>query len=223
MKKREKSKPYLAHAVEPFTPMMHKQVKSAETPYQPLKLNDLATPKLNKSHSSTDQIDKSMESDDLPSDEVAHQIENGEIAEVKQALMVVLNFLDKLSKNQPKPKQMKSVSVQTSSSSGQLFQRKTKTTASMKRKSPEKTEISFSDPDSSDSLPISIRKPEVEKKKYQYPDTPSSPSKRSAFKTTASSSSGAQSGSEGDIQQRMRDMSLLLRKLEDQLDGINDK
>lgn len=57
MYNKKSKQPHLAAANMPFTPMTHKIEKPAETPYRPLQLNDLATPKPNKSQSSAEKLD----------------------------------------------------------------------------------------------------------------------------------------------------------------------
>lgn len=56
-KQQKNKQPHLAVANMPFTPMTHKIEKPTATPYRPLQVNDLATPKINKSHSSVDKIE----------------------------------------------------------------------------------------------------------------------------------------------------------------------
>lgn len=56
-KQQKNKQPHLAVANMPFTPMTHKIEKPTATPYRLLQVNDLATPKINKSHSSVDKIE----------------------------------------------------------------------------------------------------------------------------------------------------------------------
>lgn len=56
-KQQKNKQPHLAVANMPFTPMTHKIEKPTSTPYRLLQVNDLATPKINKSHSSVDKIE----------------------------------------------------------------------------------------------------------------------------------------------------------------------
>lgn len=56
-KQQKNKQPHLAVANMPFTPMTHKIEKPTATPYRPLQVNDLATPKINKSHSSVDKVE----------------------------------------------------------------------------------------------------------------------------------------------------------------------
>lgn len=65
-------KPQLAAANQPFTPMSHKDRSIINTPYHPLQLDDLATPKITKSKSNLDKVnlellkDKGMVPQEIP-------------------------------------------------------------------------------------------------------------------------------------------------------------
>jgi hypothetical protein len=101
----EKRRPQLARASDPFTPLTRKAVPEG-TPYHALRVDDLATPKLNKSHSGSDhtEIEMSMGSDDTgPGDQ---------IQELRQALLSAMAVIDRLEKSR-KPVQYRTVSTQT--------------------------------------------------------------------------------------------------------------
>ena len=124
--------PYLAAANMPFTPMIHKVEKPAETPFHPLQLNDLATPKVNKSDLSVEKeivhTNKQYEEfSALKDDEIIHEqkmerrIEertdksgNSDIKDLKMALLNCLKVVERMEKKKEAPKVYKSIETQTS-------------------------------------------------------------------------------------------------------------
>lgn len=220
-RRNERAKPQLARANQPFTPMTHKTAKQVETPYQPLKLNDLATPKMNRSHSSSEHQDlhQSMSSDDLPLEQP-----NNDLEELKNTLMAAVRIIERMEANQQKPTKprTKTVATQTMKADGPLFEKKKPV-----KKALEVTEVSFSDnSESSDVSPVT-KKREPQRpapvKRIQTKPVPEAPpvaKKNPSISGGLSSSSGRRSG-EADLEQRMRDMSLLLKRLENQLDTLD--
>ena len=222
MHRNERAKPQLARANQPFTPMTHKTAKQVETPYQPLKLNDLATPKMNRSHSSSEQQDlhQSSSSDEFPVEQP-----NNDLAELKNALMTAVRIIERMEQSQARPAKprTKTVATQTSQADGPLFEKKKKPA----KKALEVTEVSFSDgSDSSDVSPVTKKREpqrQAPAKRIQTKPVPEAPpvaKKNPSISGGLSSSSGRRSG-EADLEQRMRDMSLLLKRLENQLDTLD--
>lgn len=179
----QRDKPHLAGAHEPFTPMTRKGVKPSETPYEPLKLNDLATPKVNKSLSGSISDD----SDDHDID--THPTD--ELSELRHAMMTVVGIIDRMRVS----KEKRSIATQTTEKHSSEVPAIPKRTAKASRpptRAFENTEVLASD--------ISPR------------GTP--------VAHGASSSHGSRSTGRTDLDNRMREMSLLLKRLEYQLDEM---
>jgi hypothetical protein len=105
MKGKVEKRPRLARASDPFTPLTHR-VAPAETPYHPLRVDDLATPKVNKSQSSSDhtEINMSAGSEGVTTDE--------SVAELRKALLSAMAALDRIEKSK-KPVNYRTASTQT--------------------------------------------------------------------------------------------------------------
>lgn len=179
----ERRRPQLAQGKQPFTPISHKNGKNVETPYEPLKLNDLVTPKGNRSGLAAEKRPVSYE-----------DVQNNDLAELKAVLLKAVRVVERMERKQV----MKSVATQT----GQ----QQKPAA---RKRFEATEVNLSGSDSSDVSPV------VNKRHAQKAQA-----KPVAQRSGLSSSSDRKSGG-NDLEQRMRDMSLLIKRLENQLDTID--
>ncbi|OHS99229.1 hypothetical protein TRFO_08474 [Tritrichomonas foetus] len=88
--------PALAAANVAFTPMTHKVTKAPETPYMPLKVDDLDTPvKLNKSHSSSEHVDLQSQKR-LFSKNQPEQNQNSELLQLKQLLLKAVKRIDEI-------------------------------------------------------------------------------------------------------------------------------
>lgn len=209
----ERRKPQLARGKQPFTPMSRKDGKQVETPYEPLRLNDLATPKVNKSgqNSAHNSIRHEEEFENTGDD----------LAELKALLLNAVRVIERMENQKERKVKTKTTGTQTSGSSSQQ--------KPPPRKKFDATEVAFSDSDSSDEVSPVRRKgddkkkpPLPSKKVVREPATEvhvSDDRKKSASRGL-SSSSGRKS-EEADLEKRMRDMSLLLKRLENQLDTLD--
>jgi hypothetical protein len=213
--------------------MTHKSNRAAETPYQPLRVDDLATPKMNKSHSVSSQ-------DSCKTDSEMDQEEEwgNEIRTLRQAANAIQRALDRLEKKRnrrPKARKLHSVGVQT----GLVVEKKNP------EKSADMTEVSLSDhSDGQEASPvgkINSRPGEVERQKSKQalkrldsddkmklrlsPVAKTTPSFEAVEASDplrphiGSVSSSPVSGD--DLQKRLHDMSILLKRLEYQLDDLN--
>ena len=178
----ERRRPQLAQGKQPFTPMSHKNGENAETPYEPLRLNDLVTPKGNRSGMAVEKHSVSYV-----------DAQSNDLAELKAVLLKAVRVIERMER---KPV-TKSVGTQT----GQQ--------APAVRKRFEATEVTLSDSDSSDVSPVVKR----DNKRYAQP--------KPVAKTSGLSSSSDRKSGGSDLEQRMRDMSLLIKRLENQLDTID--
>ncbi|KAH0800258.1 uncharacterized protein GO595_007370 [Histomonas meleagridis] len=186
-----------------FTPITNKALKPLDTPYHPIHLGDLSTPISNKSNSNEDQetINISKE-EELTSD----------YNELKNTLLHAISIIDKLSSTK-KSSPLKYRSVQTQTAIENSLQKQSPLSPS------ETTEITFDD--SSDSM-IITKKTENQDDSFDVSclgdmTTPKSQEK-SYFSSTESSNERIE---EKALQDRMHDLSLLLKRLENQLDEMN--
>jgi hypothetical protein len=233
-REKEKTKPQLAQANQPFTPMTHKSNRAAETPYQPLRVDDLATPKMNKSHSvSSRESSEIVRTDTDPEDEWTSEIKS--IRQAAASIQLALDRLERKRVRRQKPRKTFSVGTQT----GLIIEKKNP------EKSADLTEVSLSDHSGpSDASPVGKLNGKRGERERQKPKhfmrqedsdgkmrvrlSPTS-KPRPSFETpeasdplkrrVASVSSSPVSGD--DLQKRLHDMSILLKRLEYQLDDLN--
>jgi hypothetical protein len=233
-REKEKSKPQLAQANQPFTPMSHKGKKGDGTPYQPLRVDDLATPKMNKSHSASgqdcSQIDD-IEIDD--SDDMIHQIRS--IRKATASIQIALDNLERKCEHRRVQKRTCSIATQTGDFGVVEAKKPTK--------SADLTEVSLSDhSNTTDTSPVhKLSSKRIEKPKsrpiprHEESDpreklrlSPMTKGKPSFDTPDASDRAKARGGSISsspvsgdDLQKRLHDMSILLKRLEYQLDDLN--
>ena len=185
-----KNKPILATANVPFTPMNNKKLPQKETPYELLKLGDLATPKLNKSNSSSN----SLKFDEIKINNDLEIIENNNIIQIKDLLIKALNKIEQLEKEQNK--NYNSISTQTSNYNKRSHV-KILNENSIKNNNFEEdsTEIK---PSNFSSKPFSNN-----------------------FKSSNSSNNSLNSSSSKNLQERMHQMSIMLKQLENRLENLD--
>lgn len=113
MKNNTKKQPPLATANCAFTPMTRHSAKPPQTPFTPLKVDDLDTPvKMNKSHSSAESSE--LSSQQLFPNSVPSNLQNKSLDELRFLLSNALKVIDTLQKQNNSPnKSYKSVQTQT--------------------------------------------------------------------------------------------------------------
>ncbi|OHS99221.1 hypothetical protein TRFO_08462 [Tritrichomonas foetus] len=212
MSRKQKSKqPHLAAANMPFTPMTHKVDKSnaMATPFRPLQLNDLATPKINKSHSSADKEEMQIAPKNQEKQQPQQYQPTGDsnqddkkiIKELKQTLYICLQVVEKLEANASKPKKTyHEAQTQTSPPPPKIPSGKVRKPTPGPENMYNMNQIDVSD------------KYAVKPKKQQSIDMQSSKN---------SISISANDTSENDLQEKMRAMSILLQKLQNRIDDID--
>ncbi|KAH0795657.1 hypothetical protein GPJ56_000536 [Histomonas meleagridis] len=206
-----KPKPPLATANQPFTPMTHKTARPADTPFHLLKLGDLATPVLNKSHSSADH-----DIIDSPEEKQEFAQTDSDLNELKNTLLHAISIIDKIEASK-KSNTAKLKNAQTQTEVEKSSPKQTYFSSS------ESTEISIND--SSDSMTIAKKTDKKPKRNsnQQFSDsinitTPKPHKSSTRISTTQSSGERIE---EKALQERMHDLSLLLKRLENQLDEMN--
>ncbi|KAK8864003.1 hypothetical protein M9Y10_011697 [Tritrichomonas musculus] len=117
MKNYTKKQPPLATANCAFTPMTHHSAKPPQTPFTPLKVDDLDTPvKMNKSNSSADVSE--LSSQRLFPNSHTSNIQDASLDDLRLLLMNALTVIDTLQKqNKETNKSYKSVQTQTQAQS----------------------------------------------------------------------------------------------------------
>lgn len=235
-----KGKPPLALANHPFTPMMNKKAPQAESPFELLKLGDLATPKINKSSSGSIHADEILLKDD-PIDNINVEVEsNQSISEIKKLLLAAIEKLNSLEKSQKiVKKKLVNVSTQVSDSPTEQLGKKIKTEKKAspnpgrvqiveteeeipkKRKSNVKQEAK---PEKKTHLPVHSRNDIKSISSEESTEVRISKGKSRNFISGSGNSSSdpmfSDSGSQG-LQERMHQMSIMLKDLEIRLDGID--
>lgn len=207
MKKKSKQ-PHLAAANQPFTPMSHKNQNVVSTPFHPLQLNDLATPKINKSNSNLEKaildekIDKSpREIENIQPQhqnqlQVEPQSQSSEFKELKQALLSCIRVVERMEKNK---KTYKSASTQC-----QLTSLKPAINAKpSQKKVPSGMENNYNN------------QYEMEKQKMKLARKPS------ADNFSRKDSSLSNSAGDSDLQDQINSMSIMLKKLQARIDLID--
>lgn len=205
MKKKSKQ-PHLAAANQPFTPMSHKNQNVASTPFHPLQLNDLATPKINKSNSNFEKvlIEEKIENSSRSIDNNACQQQqqsqshinspSSDIKELKQALLSCIRVIEKMEKNK---KTYKNASTQCQS---------VKPTINSK---PAQKKVS-SGAENNPSNQYELEKQKV--KIRRQPSTDNFNRKDASLSNSAGDS---------DLQDQINSMSLMLKKLQARIDLID--
>jgi hypothetical protein len=210
-REKDRAKPGLAKANLPFTPMTRKAPAQAETPFQPLRLNDLETPKSNPSSSEPDLPSPVHPEPDAPPSDLQAILQG-----LKSANQDHLRYIARL-EQLLKPKNSRTVGTQTLTVDPQ--------------KQFEGTEVSPND--RLEPSPVGkALKPKVRAHQEERPRKPLAPVTRNAMdrepvkkrraivKSQSTGDSLKGSGEEENLQKRLHEMSLLLRRLENQLDGI---
>lgn len=248
MKNKTKKQPPLATANCAFTPMTRHSTKPPQTPFTPLKVDDLDTPvKMNKSHSSAESSE--LSSQQLFPNSLPSNLQNASLDDLRSLLVNALTVIDTLQKQNNSPnKSYKSVQTQTQPQSKiqaipipvppqnkekkqiPVIANRTKK-YSINKVSPmaENTEVVINDDDMDQLIqkrtPLKIKSsnlPSDREEDLTFDGSPISAKKKSDSNLSNNinfSSSGSKK-SDDDLQERMRAMSLLLRNLENQLDNI---
>lgn len=209
MKKKSKQ-PHLAAANQPFTPMSHKNQNVAGTPFHPLQLNDLATPKINKSNSNVEKVliedkiessSRSIENNiSQPQQPQSHsqvdtQSSSSEIKELKQALLNCIKVIDRMEKNK---KTYKNASTQCQTVKPALNSK------------PSQKKIASGAENNSNNNQF-----EIEKQRVKIRRQPSSDN-YNRKETSISNSAG-----DSDLQDQINSMSLMLKNLQARIDLID--
>ena len=208
-KNSKQKQPSLAVANMPFTPMTNRAGREKETPYQPLKIDDLRTPISNKSRSSEhSRFKDSPQSYDFDDDEQLYSDTNG-FTILKNLLTNALQIVEKLeceSKN--KNKKYKDAQVQTENFEDE------------KENCYETTEISIINNSSDSNMSTDNSSIKDKKDKYKY-NIENSPLSYESYLYSNTKSSKNSESSEKALENKMHDLSILLQKLENQLDEMN--
>ena len=215
MRNRKPKNPPLATANQPFTPMTHKPARPVDTPYQPLRLGDLATPVLNKSHTNEER-----NAIDSPLDEEGTLQTGTELNELKSTLLRAISIIDKMEASK-RDSSRKYRSIQTQTDIENPSQKQLSPSSS------ESTEISITD--SSDSMVIKKKTDKNSKRKQNQQSTVgvsglgdiTTPKPRKSSGHVNSTQSSGDRIEEKALQDRMHDLSLLLKRLENQLGEMN--
>jgi hypothetical protein len=213
-REKDRAKPGLAKANLPFTPITRKAPAQAETPFQPLRLNDLETPKSNPSNSEPD-LPSPVDSEPAAQPSDLQAILQGLKSANEDHLRCIARLEQLL-----KPKNYGTAATQTSGIDAPTQF--------------EGTEVSPND--RLDPSPVGKAKPALKPRarphQEERPRKPLAPVARNAMDTeplekrrgiTKNQSTGDSlkaSGEDENLQKRLHEMSLLLRRLENQLDGI---
>jgi hypothetical protein len=213
---RDRPKPGLARAHQPFTPITHQPVKSAETPFQPLHVTDLETPKVNKSDSNSDpstDIGIAAEDEFTTSDQ--------DFKALRHALLGCIGIVDRMSR---KNAERRSATTQTSA---EPIHRPPKQFDETEVIPGDRLDPMGLSPVAKVAQPM---KPKNPMKKEEEPRKPLYPINRNVVepvKLKSDITHGSEEGStavedDGNLQKRLHEMSLLLKRLENQIDGVND-
>jgi hypothetical protein len=197
-KERDGQKPGLANGKLPFTPIVHKQANEVGTPYQALHLADLDTPKPVKPAVPIS----------IPEPRKADERDTDGLPELREALLICVDIVGRLERAN-ESKVYRSVGTQTHSPAQGPPQ---------PVRPLEATEVLFLG-DSQSSPPS---KPPLQQAKVRKPLAPrgnvSPPAKPDQTGSTDISFKGSD---DPHLQKRIHEMSLLLKRLESQLDGMN--
>jgi hypothetical protein len=218
---RDVQKPALANGKLPFTPIVHKQVNDIETPYQPLHVDDLGTPKL-KVAKSAPQVPAI---DPVPEQCEPERCGPNDLQALRKALVMCVDIVGRLERAS-ESKVYRSVGIQTQSS-GHWPER-----APPKLVRPlEVTEVVFND----DSDPSPVAKPPQAQGRPQDSEAclkarrvleshavnMAPPAKPEHFSSSDTLHGPSKQMENPHLQKRIHEMSLLLKRLETQLDGMN--
>ena len=211
MKKKSKQ-PHLAAANQPFTPMSHKNQNVAGTPFHPLQLNDLATPKINKSNSNMEKVitEEKIESSsrDIESNinqpqqqqkqpQSQSQVDSQPQSEAKELKLALLNCIRVIEKMEKNRKTYKSTSTQC-----QVVKPAINSKPSQKKVS-------------SGAENNSNNQYDLEKHKQKIRRQPSTDN------TNRKDVSLSNSAGDSDLQDQINSMSLMLKKLQSRIDLID--
>jgi hypothetical protein len=193
MHRRDKprAKPGLAHAHQPFTPITYKPVQPAETPFQPLRVNDLGTPKVNKS----DSIGCLVPDAEIVADAEFTRADQ-DLHALRQAFLSCIAILDRMDKRTNEQVQRRSVCTQTATDT---VRPEAVACNRMKPKNDQKKEEDARKP-----LQFANRVPTETK-----PEPPQSSLEESSTED------------DGNLKERLHEMSLLLKRLENQIGEVN--
>jgi hypothetical protein len=217
---KDAQRPGLANGKLPFTPILHKQANEISTPYHPLHITDLDTPKPLKPVipiSIVDPIPEPLKPDDYDSDD---------LHELREALLICVDVVARLERAH-ESKVYRSIGTQTQLNTHETDQNGLKPVPPL-----EVTEVLFS----GDSESSPVNKPGVHQLKNQVSDPESRQKVRKPLAprenvtpTIELEQTGSSDSVRGDMkvsenpnrQKRIHEMSLLLKRLESQLDGMN--
>jgi hypothetical protein len=203
---REAQRPALANAKLAFTPIVQKQPAEVGTPFHPLQVADLETPKPKPA--------KAPLPAPVPEPQEPEEPACDGFQDLRQALLVCVDIVARLERAS-ESKVFRSVGTQTQSAASEAKPRKE---AAKAVKPLEATEVLFSD--DSHSSPVAKPKPR---------DADARPKARPAL-APAGNARPPDKPEQADrvtphanpnLQKQMHEMSLVLRRLETQLDGIN--
>jgi hypothetical protein len=218
----DKAKPKLAQANQPFTPIVHKAVNPVETPYEPLRLDDLATPKSGGDHAPHHHAVLTPEHPpEIPND----------WKDLRRVLVMALDIVDRMASR-------KLVSVETQTIQKAVDFAPGQIPPETARKFGEITEASFGESDSSETSPVGKQNIPAKKVAIQHQvgrvrvetavagrhsieNIPLGNPPRDGNSTATEDSASKGSGGDGNLQKRLHEMSLLLKRLETQLDDLN--
>jgi hypothetical protein len=222
---RDRPKPGLARAHHPFTPISHKPAKPVETPFQPLRVNDLDTPKVPKIESNSDPI---PDADVEP--ETEFTTHDQEFKALRHALLSCIGILDRMDKTNAEQNQRRSASTQTLSEAMPPA-----ADAHRPPKQFEETEVIVAaQRDPMEPSPVAKvappARPKVHARRDEDPRKLPPPTNRNgppvidpkAEVSAGSAESASAVEDDGNLQKRLHEMSLLLKRLENQIDGVND-
>jgi hypothetical protein len=201
--------------------MSHPLQKPTDTSFHPLCVNDLDTPKYNR-------IDSN--SPPPPGADIEVEAEfttpNHDLKSLRHALLGCIGILDRMDRAQAKQRQRRPVSVQTSAEPGR---------AAPDAQRPEHKEVVFvRQPEHRDPSPIPKVVPSAKARPASRPEgearKPLEPVNRNTVEARAVKtevSDGSTDGTsvaeeDGVLQKRLHEMSLLLKRLENQIDGVNE-
>jgi hypothetical protein len=218
---RDAQKPELANGKLPFTPIFHKNVNDIGTPYKPLHVDDLDTPK----QKGAKPIPQVHTPDPVPERSEPDGCRPGDLQELRQALVMCVDIVGRLERAS-ESKVYRSVGTQTQSSGHRPGHQPPKLVRPL-----EVTEVVFSDDSQSSPVP----KPTQGKMQQQDPDVrpkgrrplatravnAAAPAKLEQFSSTDNVDGPPKPAENPNLQKRIHEMSLLLKRLETQLDGMN--
>jgi hypothetical protein len=211
-REKERAKPGLARAHHPFTPITHKPVKPAETPFQPLRVNDLETPKSNKSDSIGALV---------PDAEIVAEAEfttpDKDLKALRHALLSCIGILDRMDKRSGEQIQRRPGSAQTAADAARPGANAPKAPNEF-----DGTEVIVCDRlNQQGPSPVAKVPPATKPKDTRKPLQPVNRVPAEAKPPQRSAEESSTGEDDGNLQKRLHEMSLLLKRLENQIEGVN--